>query len=44
MQASAVKVIGWIEDPDTYLDPAEAAHLGKGDPSVLRRARVFLGQ
>ena len=70
MQASAIKVIGWVDDPDTYpiqpkphtmeflrevahLRPrtnvigggdAGAAHAGAGDPSVLRRERLFLGQ
>ena len=70
MQAQAIKVIGWVDDPDTYpiqpkphtleflrevahLRPrtnvigggdAGAAHAGAGDPSVLRRERLLLGQ
>ncbi len=70
MQASALRVIGWVDDPDTYpIQPKphtleylrEVAHLrphtnvigaatrvrhtlAKGDPPVLRRARIFLGQ
>ena len=70
MQASAIKVIGWVDDPDTYpIQPKphtmeflrEVAHLrprtnvigaatrvrhtlAQGDPSVLRRARLRLGQ
>ena len=70
MQASAIKVIGWVDDPDTYpIQPkphthgvparggasaaahqrdrrgdARAPHAGAGDPSVLRRERLLLGQ
>ena len=70
MQASAIKVIGWVDDPDTYpIQPkphthgvparggapaaahqrdrrgdARAAHAGAGDPPLLRRERLLLGQ
>ena len=28
MQATAIRVIGWVDDPDFISDPAEAAHTG----------------
>ena len=70
MQASAIKVIGWVDDPDTYpIQPkphthgvpargrasapahqrdrrgdARAPHAGAGDPPLLPRERLLLGQ
>ena len=42
MQASAVEVIGWVDDPDTYPISAQAAHHGvpaRGRPSAAAHQR-----
>ena len=70
MQAAAIEVVGWVEDPDTYpIQPkphtlrvparsrapaaahqrhrrrdARAPHPGAGDPPLLPRARLLLGE
>src|ERR1700704_393630 len=44
MQASALRVIGWAADQRDRGGNAGAAHAGTGDPSLLRRERLFLGQ